>query len=125
MHDKDQQIAELKQQLIDAQSSATRGRQLAPSEALVDSYQEVINGVALQNGQPTTHQQDEIAERENGYKAEVARLTRKLAEVETALEWSAAAFYKLSQKLGELQTVEARAASRGDWGFFEFKLGRS
>ena len=91
----------------------------------MDSYQEVNNGVAPQNGQPTTHQQDEIAERENGYKAEVARLTRKLAEVETALEWSAAAFDKLSQKLGELQTVEARAASRGDWGFSEFKLGRS
>ena len=34
LHDKDRQIAELKQQLIDAQSTVTRGRQLAPSEAL-------------------------------------------------------------------------------------------
>ena len=102
-----QQIVKLQQQLVEAHILAVQGQQSTHSEVsmgfqqlLFDSQQEDL-WPHLHNIEQAAQQQDAVAKKDRAHAVEVAALTRKLAEVETALEWSAAAFHKLSGKLGE------------------------
>lgn len=88
------QIFKLQQQLLEAHTLAVQGQQSTHSEVsmgfqqlLCDSLR-VVLWPYLHNIERAAQQQDAGAEKDRAHAAEVAALTRKLAEVETALEWS-------------------------------------
>ena len=114
MHEKDQQIFKLQQQLEEAHTLAIQGQQSTHSEVstgsqqLLSDSQQVHLWPHLHNDEQAAQQRDALAigKKDRAHAVEVAALTRKLAEVETALEWSAAAFHKLSGKLGESEAAK-------------------